>query len=751
VRNLLLFLFLAGSFSVAAQDAFYDPGTIHEIRIHFREHTWRHILDSLFKAAGDNGKLTGDVTIDGHFLPGAGIRYKGYSSYNENEIKNPFNIDLDYHIKNQNHLDHVKIKLSNVIHDPSFVREVLSYEIARNYLPSPEAGFANLYVNDTLIGLYTNVEAVDQKFLLKHWGNDQNSFFKGEPLKLQYPFGDNANLALTHGSDSGGYIPYYNMESAAGWNNLYNLISRLDMGADSAAGILNIDRALWMHAFNEALLNLDSYIGYSQNFYLYKDENGRFNPILWDLNMSFGSFRDSDGSTHFLGLTIPEAEKLDPLALMDFAVSPRPLMTKLFSNDTLRRMYYAHMRTIVEEQFRNGRYYARAKELQALIDNDVLNDSNRFYSYDDFHANLTGTVGGTGSMNEYPGIRELVEARMDYLDKLVGFTGQPVISEVTHFPDEPIKNENCWITASVQRSAKVLLGCRFSSGGTFSRISMADDGNHHDGEAGDGVFGARINTGGNTIQYYIYAENDQAGMFSPERAEFDFYTIQPMILPGEVVINEISPGSGEEAWIELLNTTTEPLKVTNMNLTNESSSQERWSLPDTLIFPKKYLLIYPSAISAREKSYAPLTLSPYGGSLVLSSAAGVILDSATYGPRIPGKSTGRYPNGYGPITYMIPTKGAFNTTGTTPRSGFILFPNPGREQTYIEFKKKAGAVMVTIFDSYGKTVLDNAYFYGPGEGEPVVQPLDISLLSSGLYLVRVNVDGETSHQKLIID
>ena len=68
-------------------------------------------------------------------------------------------IKLDYIKGAQNYEGIDKIKLSNVIQDPSFVREVLSYEIARKYMPAGEANYTNLFINDTLIGLYTNVEA----------------------------------------------------------------------------------------------------------------------------------------------------------------------------------------------------------------------------------------------------------------------------------------------------------------------------------------------------------------------------------------------------------------------------------------------------------------------------------------------------------------------------------------------------------------------------------------------------------------
>jgi len=750
LRHIFLILFLSAPFSLAAQEQFYDPAVIREIRIRFKEPNWRYILDSLFRNIGDEGKLRGDVTIDGHLYRNAGIRYKGYSSYNASEIKNPFNIDLDYIIKNQNHLGYVKIKLSNVIQDPSFVREVLSYEISRRYLPSPGANFANIFVNDTLIGLYTNVEAVDEKFIQNHWGTEQNSLIKGEPLKLQYPFGENANLALSHGADSSGYIPYYNLESATGWNDLYELIYRLDQGSGSAERILDTDRSLWMHAFNEVLLNLDSYIGYAQNYYLYRDNNGRFNPIIWDLNMSFGSFRDTDGSTHFQGLTIPQIKTLDPLALMEFAVSPRPLMTRLFANDTLRKSYFAHMRTILDECIRNGWYFNRALELQELIDTDVLKDTNRFYSYDDFHANLTVTVGGTGSMKAYPGLRDLMDSRLAYLDGLAGFSGQPIISEIGHAPEIPVNKEPCWITARIQDSKLAQVGYRFSSGGIFSKVTMTDDGNHHDGMAGDGIFGAGIIPEGHTIQYYIYATNDSAATFSPERAEFEFHTIQPMILPGDIVLNEFKAGTGEGAWIELLNTTTEPLNAGGMNLCEEPGLSTGWQLPDTIIPAKKYLVVYPSAYANTTEPSSPINLSVSGGVLILNNSSGMLIDSVRYGTQVAAKSTGRYPNGYGAMNFMIPSKGGFNSTGTTPGSGFSLYPNPATGLTYVEIRNLSGPVKVNISDMMGQTVIESTYLYGPSQIPSVVQAIDVSGLSSGLHVVRVNCNEVTTSQKLMI-
>jgi len=370
----LFIIFVFFSLGGSAQEDFYDINTIREIKITFDQANWDHLLDSLFEA-GDEERLLGSVTIDGQALDSVGVRYKGYSSVNVDHTKNPLNIKLDYIINDQEYLDIKKIKLSNVIHDPTFVREVLSFDIARNYLAAPRANWANVFINDTLIGLYVNIESVNKDFAKDHFGSGGNSYFKGEPLELEYPFGSNANLQY-YDNDSTSYFPYYTLESDAGWSDLLNLIDVLNNHPENVETILNVDRTLWMHALNYVLVNLDSYIAYAQNYYLYRENNGRFNPVPWDFNMSFGSFRFSDGSygAYTGNVTIEQAKNLDPLGLMELAASPRPLLTQLMQDPGYKKMYLAHIRTIVNENLANGDYLSKGETFQELVDASVQND-----------------------------------------------------------------------------------------------------------------------------------------------------------------------------------------------------------------------------------------------------------------------------------------------------------------------------------------------------------------------------------------
>lgn len=90
------------------------------------------------------------------------------------------------------------------------------------------------------------------------------------------------------------------MENNFGWSKLIALMDTLKNNSSRLPSIMDIDRAIWMHAFNSVFSNYDSYTGsFSQNYYLYEDDFGRMLPVIWDLNMSIGGFPGgSGGGTH---------------------------------------------------------------------------------------------------------------------------------------------------------------------------------------------------------------------------------------------------------------------------------------------------------------------------------------------------------------------------------------------------------------------------------------------------------------------
>ena len=269
--------------------SFYDLNTIQTIKITFAESNWDRLLDDE-KATTEEYIMAQSVEINGNVFDSVGVKYKGNSTYKSNQVKNPFHIELDTY-KDHIYEAYTDIKLSNVANDPSFVREVLSYQILRQYMAAPLSNYANVYVNGTLIGLYSNSEAVSKKFLTSRFESKKNTFIKCNPIDGAGPQATDLPNLVYHGQDSADYIKAYELKSDGGWQGLIDLTDSLKNNITNIDKILDVDKALWMLAFDNVLVNLDSYIGaFAQNYYLYKDDNDRFLSIVWDLNESFGRF-----------------------------------------------------------------------------------------------------------------------------------------------------------------------------------------------------------------------------------------------------------------------------------------------------------------------------------------------------------------------------------------------------------------------------------------------------------------------------
>ena len=731
--TIILAFILAIPLNILAQN-FYDVDYVREIKLYFNQPNWDQLLDSLY-LDGLKERLLASVEIDGTMYNNVGVRYKGFSSVSINTIKNPFNIKLDYVDNNQNHEGFEKIKLSNVIKDPSFLREVLSYEIARDYMPSPRANFANVYVNDTLWGLYVNVEAINDKFTNKHFATVNSPLVKCNPLNLNLtPGGENSNLSNTHGTDSTFYYDYYDLKSNYGWGDLHELIDVLNNSSSNLDNKLNVDRTLWMHAFNYTLINFDSYVGYGQNYYLYKSLSNQFQPILWDLNMSFGGFRLTDATQAFFnGFDINQAQTMDPLGfLSNNFLSPRPLISNLLSDPRKQRMYLAHMKTIVEDHFSNQDYFSRAQYLQNLISNDVQNDPNKFYSFNDFTTNLTSQVSLPSSI--CPGITQLMDSRSTYLTNYWANFTQPIISNIQSLPNSnQIFGNDLTITAEIQDASYAMLAYRFGENMPFQEVEMYDDGNHNDGNANDGVYGVVITNCSNSIDYYLYADNSDIGVFSPKNAAYEFYNIKTKVPQSSLVINEVMANNvttimdetGDyDDWIELYNNSNTPISTNGLLFSDNPLNLDKWDLPNIVVYPNSYFIIWADEDGNTGDNHANFKLSNLGEQLILSNSDSSIVDAEFIYPQNDDIAYGRFPNGIGSFTMLTPTFNANNSPTSNDNINveetFSVFPNP--------------------FDEFIKIETDNNFYITNALGQKIYQSQINSVVNTkdwkdGLYIL----------------
>jgi hypothetical protein len=520
IRTALGCLALLTATTSFSQTPLYDINTIQKLEIYFSQSNWDYMMDT--SKAGAQGYIMADwIKINGVQLDSVGVKYKGNSSYDASKVKNPLHLNLKKY-KTQDYDGYNEIKLGNCYQDPSMIREPLAYAMLANYMDCPKSNFAQVYINGSYLGLYANDEDIDKAFLKEHfysYSTSKDPFFKASHENPSPT--TKCNLKYL-GNDSSQYFPLYELKSDVGWNELVKLCDTVTNYPTHLGTAMDMDRAIWMLAFNNVTVNMDSYTGLlGQNYYLFKGTTNRFNPIVWDLNMALGGFPFAGSQSGGSGsLSVANMENLSPT--LHGSDADWPLIKAVMNDATYKRMYIAHMRTIANEMFGSNGYQARAAQFQALVDTAVQSDVNMSFSYSQFQNALTSTT--TVGSYIVPGVVSLMNARLIYLQTTPEFqAAPPAIAGVI----APVAGNNATISATITNanSSSVWLGYRFDKAHIFSKVLMYDDGAHNDGAANDNVYAASVNMDSSMIQYYIYAENNNAGIFSPERAEHEFYQL----------------------------------------------------------------------------------------------------------------------------------------------------------------------------------------------------------------------------------
>jgi len=716
---------------------FYQRDSIQVIEIFFSFSNWDAQLDA--NEATETYIYADSIRINGTSFDSCGVRYKGNSSYNPSNQKNPLRLELNTIKANQDYQGFTDIKLSNGYKDPSMIREILTYQILENYMDCPRSNFARVYINGQYRGVYTNNESIKDDFNEAHYYAD-DTYFKCNPVGGAGPGGGTSPDLKYLGTDSTSYFNGYELQSTYGWNRLVTLCNTLNNDFQNMESTLDIDRAIWMLAFNNVLVNLDSYSGaFRQNYYISWDKNGRFVPTVWDVNMSFGSFPGGTGS----GAFTPSA--LDPFS--NSTSVNHPLIKQIMANPLYKRMYMAHVRTMVQEMFESGQYETWAQSLMALADSSIQADPYKFYSYNQFLNSLTTAVagGGPGGGSSIPGIKALMDARAQFFSTNAAYLLQaPAI--LSHGATASPLNYGSTTTliANVSNETNVYLGYRTDHTLKFNRVQMYDDGAHNDGAAGDHTYGVEVPVNGLLFEYYIYADNNNAGLFSPARAEHEFHTLAvtfPSPAVGSLLINEVLASNDsllfdlngeDDDWIELVNTTNTPIDLAGFYLSDNPLNLMAWVFPAGTSIPANgYLLVWADKDTLQQGLHANFKISADGEYVYLSHGFNVH-DQISFGPQIANISYARCPDAGLDFATILPTPLANNNCNIGIQEMEALqvqvYPNPFLEVLHIVSHEEH--VQITVRNINGQTLQTQQINTGKYQ-------LDASSWARGLYLIEL--------------
>ena len=500
----------------------FDATVVREMHINFENDDYHNILtDAFFNTP--SLRIPAAVTFNGTTLDSVGVRYKGNSTfclpYQQNSVKVPYNLDMNYWISGQKLMDYKKIKLANAWLDPTYSKEFIASRIYRKYLPTPEINLVALHTQDIYTGLYVNTESINKQFLEKHFGENEGVLFKCDGAGVfcdengDGTEGGTPSLAYL-GSDSTSYYDSYTLKSEYGWGELMNLISTLEFTPENIEDVINMDRVIWAMAVNTVTNNLDTYNGYYvHNYYIYQDVEGRFQMIPWDLDNAFGgaimgySFFSPNDIYHF-----------DPFFGGWDNSDYRPLIELIYNTPKYRKQFVAHIRTVMEESMNQDAISQDISQLQDIASSFASNDSNSLFSMEDYSSNVQEAFWSTSFNWGFAGILSTIEARMEFLSSHAEILAPApvlgnlnVVNGVAHIEAYDADEVQLRWTTNLMAS-------------NFQSILMVDDGTQGDEFASDGIFSIPMpNIDGADIKFYISASNAEAMSFLPARAEYEYY------------------------------------------------------------------------------------------------------------------------------------------------------------------------------------------------------------------------------------
>ncbi|RPK24352.1 CotH kinase family protein [Paenibacillus xylanexedens] len=384
-----------------AYESLFQTDNVIDVNVTIDDADWNSMLESPL----DKDYKNVSVDVDGNKLENVGFSTKGNLTLKavasmEDSDRYSFRLKFDKYDKTQTLLGLDKMVLNNNYADPSYMREVLHYEALRSIgMDVPMTNYVNLYVNGELVGFYTGVEAVDDSYLERNYGEDYEEgvlYDTDEKSYLQYEVGsDYSTITKDLGTD----------KDKAKLKTFIQTLNEMPEGEKGdIESVLDVDSALQYIAGNMVFGNYDSYSGdKGHNYMLYGDEDGKFTVVPWDFNMSFNGYSGGGGRGTTTGSTTTSTNATNVSVdepVLGINMENVPMINNLLAVPEYKEKYLSYVNELTDymEGIQN-----RITDLANEIRPYVEADPTKFYTTEQFESNIAysanadvaGGMGGT--------------------------------------------------------------------------------------------------------------------------------------------------------------------------------------------------------------------------------------------------------------------------------------------------------------------------------------------------------------------
>lgn len=394
------------------EDLIFDTSKIHHIDIVLDDK--EEFLDSCLSE-----KYTScSVVIDGKAMGNVAIRGKGNTSLTSvhamDSDRYSFKIEFDHYEEGKNYFGLDKLVLNNVIQDNTYMKDYLTYEMMREAgVNAPLCSYGIVTVNGEEHGLYLLLEAVEDSFLIRNYGNANGNLYKPDSSEMAGGKGNGQNFMGDKNSGGNNAVKLlYTDDEISSYSEIFDNAKTDITDSDKERLIeclknisekndiekyVDTESVIKYFAVHNFVCNGDSYTGdMIHNYYLYEDD-GKLSMLPWDYNLAFGGFNGRDASSQ-VNYSI-EYEN----------ISDRPMVSFIFSDENYKQKYYDFYYDFISKTDTEK----IISETDALISSYVEKDPTKFCTFEEYKE-------GVKTLTEFCNLRkESVLSQLSSEEKLI--------------------------------------------------------------------------------------------------------------------------------------------------------------------------------------------------------------------------------------------------------------------------------------------------------------------------------------------
>ena len=359
-----------------ASDAFFALDRVLDVRIEIAQEDWDTLrnqtrtLEDVFAEieefelsrpfASIYTWFSATVSVDGETLGEVGVRKKGFVG-SQSDTKPSLKLRFDKYVDDQLLSGVIKrMTLNNSIQDASMLNTCLTLRVfAAAGNPASRCNFATVSVNGKNLGLYAHVEEIKKPFLRRYFDSADGNLYEGTV----------SDFTPTYR----GTIEKKNNEDADDWSDIDAVVAALQNhthgGLDALGEIVDLDRFLTFWATEVLVGHWDGYAGDRNNYWFYREPDGRFVFIPWGVD---DTFHLRDDPNPFDGISDP------PPSVLALSAIPN----RLYDHPEWRAAYVERLQELLSTVWDTEELLAAVDEMAAVVQAHAL-ESKRQAAADD--------------------------------------------------------------------------------------------------------------------------------------------------------------------------------------------------------------------------------------------------------------------------------------------------------------------------------------------------------------------------------